>query len=259
MNDSSFASERLRRSAQFPNLSHMRIRAIGWIAGLVSAFLLVGVVRAGDSALEVGETDAQGWTLIYEKDGVKAFRRSSDDSILHEFKGQAVIKANFHKVLAVYLDAARSSEWVSDCVESRVLPAFPPYDQITYNRTELPWPLKDRDFVYGERYTFDAKRGFFENKMKSVEHPAQAEVTDVVRGVLVSSGFIAQYIDENTTWVEMRVHTDPKGSIPTSVVNSVTRKWPYESMRDLRHRVLTVTGYDEREQAMRKRFPLTVQ
>jgi len=52
------------------------------------------------------------------------------------------------------------------------------------------------------------------------------------------------------------MHTNPEGKLPTSLVNSVTKSWPYETMSNLRRQSTTTKGYDAWISRLRERFPV---
>ncbi len=219
------------------------------------ALVLAGFVGITAPAL-AGETDDEGWSWMYNKDGIEGWRRSTNDSKFHEWRGEGLIEANFYRVVAVYMDSNRSDEWVADCVTSIEVEKPDIDHQVTYNRTHLPRPFSDRDFIWGEEYIYDMEKGTCYDTMKSIDHPDYPEVEGVVRGTLLSSSFYAKYIDEETTFVEVRILVDPGGRLPAWLVNAITRSWPYVTFRDLREQVYTADGYDDLEQQIRDAHPM---
>lgn len=221
-----------------------------------SALLALLALTAMATPAFADEVDAEGWTKLYDKEGIEGWRRSSDDSKFHEWRGSGEIEANFYRVVAVYMDSTRSDEWVADCVTSIEVEKPDVDHQITYNRTHLPRPFSDRDFIWGEEYLYDTVEKSVFDTMKSIDHADYPEVEGVVRGTLLSSSFYARYIDEDTTFVEVRIHVDPGGRLPAWLVNAISRSWPFITFRDLREQVYTADGYDDLEQQIRKTHPM---
>jgi hypothetical protein len=196
------------------------------------------------------------WVKLYEQEGITGYKRHSADSRYHEWRGEGVIDAPFHRVVAVYMDSNRSCEWMADCVANLEVEKPNLEHQTTYNRTHLPRPFWDRDFVFTDEYDFNSVEGSVFDTMKSVEHPTWPEQEGVVRGNLLSSSFYARIIDEDSTWVEVRIHVEPKGNLPAWLVNLFSRSWPYDTFRDLRHQAMTAEGYDDLEKRIRQAHPI---
>ncbi len=215
---------------------------------------LLALATAPAAAAETGD---EGWTLLYDKDGIEGWRRSSDDSKLHEWRGQGYIDADFYRVVAVYMDSNRSDEWVADCLESVEVEKPDVDHQITYNMTDLPKPFWDRDFLWEEEYVYDTDARTVYDTMWSVTHDDYPQREGVVRGELLSSSFYARWDEPERTWVEVRIHVDPGGKLPAWLINIVSRSWPFITFQDLRKQVYEADGYDELEQAIRAAHPMT--
>lgn len=220
---------------------------------LLAALLSSAIVVSRAAATE---TDDEGWQKLYEKEGISGWRRSHPDSKLYEWRGEGVIDADFYRVVAVYMDSNRSDEWVADCVESIEVEKPDLDTQITYNRTHLPRPLWDRDFVWEDVFVFDPQTLSVVDTMTSMEHPDYPERAGVVRGELFSSSFYARWDAPERTFVEVRIHVDPKGRLPAWLINAVSRSWPFVTFRDLRDQIYEAEGYEELEQAIREAHPM---
>jgi len=216
---------------------------------LLSGWATVSNARAA-------ETDDEGWNKLYEKEGITGWRRSHPDTKLYEWRGEGFVDADFYRVVAVYMDSNRSDEWVADCVESIEVHKPDIDTQITYNRTHLPRPFWDRDFVWEDVFVFDPETRSVVDTMTSLEHLDYPERDDVVRGELLSSSFYARWDAPERTFVEVRIHVDPKGRLPAWLVNAVSRSWPFVTFRDLREQIYEAEGYEKLEQAIREAHPM---
>jgi len=65
--------------------------------------------------------------------------------ITHKVAG--LIAAPLTRLLAVLQDAPRRTEWNDRCIDSRLIEQVTPRVQLSYNRTQAPWPVSDRDAV----------------------------------------------------------------------------------------------------------------
>jgi hypothetical protein len=74
--------------------------------------------------------------------------------------------------------------------------------------------------------------------VKSVEHPkAPAKDSIGVRGVILHGRYVLQPKGPNQTFVKAEYLADPKGILPTWVVNIVQKNWPYKTLAGLRKQV----------------------
>ena len=90
-----------------------------------------------------------------------------------------------------------------------------------YEQASAPWPISNRDFCFAQRYTerFD---GIIINN-KSIDGVVP-EADGFFRGEIVFSGAFIKKLTDDTTQFTSVGCVDPKGSIPSMVVNSSARK-----------------------------------
>jgi len=106
--------------------------------------------------------------------------------------------------------------------------------RLVTNEYSAPWPVSNRDFV---SLGSEALRpdGTFVTGLHSVEREDLPEQSGFVRGVLHNSGFVLRPgIDENgnpLTDVYYIATVDPKGWIPTMVVNIFNQQQPLNIIR----------------------------
>lgn len=214
--------------------------------------MLVLSISVGEAQTPTLEED---WVLLYNKEGIEGWRKSTEHSRFHAWRGQGMIDANFFRVVAVYMDSDRSCEWIADCIENRYLVKPDLEHQTTYNITDLPWPIRDRDLVFSEYYDFDVAQRSVEAKMWSDTHPDAPPTDNYVRATVIDSSFRARWIDERHTWVEVELQVDPEGALPPSLVNTFTRSWPFQTFRALRRQIAGAQGYEGLEQQIRSAYP----
>lgn len=177
------------------------------------------------------------WEVMQKKNGIVAQRREVEGSPLHEFQGTGVIDAPLSLVFAVIRDANRREEWMSDCVGSRMLEERPDTNQISYNRTGTPWPVAHRDIVLQGKVEIDVKKREVRLPFSEIEHPEAPPVSGVVRMPFLRGHWRLVPQGENATLVEYQVHANPGGALPGWVVNWVSQKLPYETLKNLRTQV----------------------
>lgn len=178
---------------------------------------------------------AAGWEKIDEEDGIKVFRKEVPGSPLVAFRGEGMISAPLEKLLWVLADNAHRTEWVDRLKKSVVLQTNGTYEYIVYQHFGLPFPISDRDYVYRGKATRD-ENGVVTLDLSSVTHP-KAPATVGVRANLIGSRYVLTPKGPDKTYVVVEIHTDPKGAIPTWLVNLIQKSWPMKTLKGLRAQV----------------------
>jgi hypothetical protein len=175
------------------------------------------------------------WEKIDEADGIKVFRKEVPGSPLVAFRGEGMISAPLEKLLWVLADNAHRTEWVDRLKKSVVLQTNGSYEYIVYQHFGLPFPISDRDYVYRGKATRD-KNGVVTLDISSVTHP-KAPATVGVRANVIGSRYVLTPKGPDKTYVVVEIHTDPKGAIPTWLVNLIQKSWPMKTLQNMRTQV----------------------
>lgn len=172
------------------------------------------------------------WEEIYVEDGVTVHRAEVEDSKLFAFKGTKVMKGTRQDVLGVLLDNEHRINWVDRLATNYILQLHTPYDYVLYQNFELPALFSDRDYVYRGRVVEDEGSGVVTLSMQSIEHD-KAPPTTGVRAELINSRYVLTPLDSGDTQVEVEIITDPKGMMPSWLVNMIQKDWPRETLTRL--------------------------
>jgi len=179
--------------------------------------------------------EVPAWEKIDDDQGIQVFRKDMPGSDIVAFKGAGMVDASMEKIFWVLCDAEHEKQWVEMLIDNYVMEQYTPFDRLQYQNFDLPWPLSDRDFVYRAAATMDEK-GRLHLKLNSVEN-VKNPPTRGVRAELMSSGFVLTRKPDGKTWVEVSIFSDPKGVLPTWVINLVQSSWPMETMLGIRKQV----------------------
>jgi len=183
------------------------------------------------------------WNKIDTKENVEIFKGEIEDSRIVAFKGTSTIDASVPKVLSVIYDVSRVKEWMSDIKAIRLIQKISKFEKIEYNRTEAPWPVSDRDFVYQTKVHLHPQDKAVEILIESVNHKDVPPNKGVVRGHLYQSRYYLKSLQNNSkTFLEVEILADPKGSIPKWVVNLFQSRWPVSTVNGIR-KIATEKNY----------------
>ena len=179
-------------------------------------------------------TPADDWKSVTSEHGVEIYKRTVPGSDVVAMKGVGLIDAPLWKIASILLDTKRAPEWADSLRESRVLRRLGPTSYIEYNHIGLPLFIKDRDFVSEVTIDVEPSARTFALVYKPTNDPS-APATHNVRGVILDGKFEAVALDDGKrTRFTAELQTDPKGMLPTWLVNLFQRSWPVNTFERLR-------------------------
>jgi START domain len=177
------------------------------------------------------------WKKIEIKENVEIYKGEIPGSKVVAFRGTSTIEASMPIVLSVIYDVTRMNEWMSDIEKTSK------FEKIEYNRTQAPWPLSDRDFVYETKVNVNKIEKTVEILIESTTHKNAPLVDGVIRGHLHQSRYFLKSIEEGKkTYLEVEILADPKGSVPKWVVNLFQARWPVTTVNGIR-KIAMEDGY----------------
>ena len=212
----------------------MRLRLLA--VSVVTAFVVQGIA--------LGDTPAKApaWQQFDQEDGILMFRRDVPGSDVVALRGEGFVAAPISRVASVLIDRKRATEWIDRLVKTKELRKISETESINWNHIRTPTPLKDRDFVFKTVLTTDPAKKQVLFSYYSVKDPAAPETDDYVRGSFQQGKFELTMASRKNkdgsvtrgTIVVAEVMVDPRGSVPTFMVNLVQRSWPFKTLTALR-------------------------
>ena len=96
--------------------------------------------------------------------------------------------------------------------------------------------MSNRDYVYRGRAILKPD-GKVVLELGSIKHP-KAPKTIGVRAHLINSRYVLAPVEGGAkTKVRVEIHTDPKGLLPSWIVNLIQKKWPIKTLNGIRRQV----------------------
>jgi hypothetical protein len=89
------------------------------------------------------------WTQIDEEDGIRVWRLDVPGQDLPGFRGQTRMQAPLSRIVETLQNVSEHPEWMYRCAEAKALRRFGEHHAVVYNRTDVPWPIWDRDVILG--------------------------------------------------------------------------------------------------------------
>ncbi len=224
----------------------MRFLALTFVFGSVSNLTSANAQTTPKST----KTDAS-WERLHVEDGITVWRKSIEGSDLVSFRGRTRIEAPAIKLTAILRDSKRSTEWMADCADSRIVSFNSALEAFVYNRTGSQYPfIADRDAVVLAKTKVVENKGQIIVHFKTTTHKAAPPIEGVVRMPLLKGRWVFTQVDEDTTDVDYQILADPGGQLPTWLVNMVSKNLPYKTLRALRGQA-RAAGYEQEIRILR--------
>jgi hypothetical protein len=169
--------------------------------------------------------------LVKEKNGIKVFMASVENSKFKNIRVQALMEGTISKLVNILFQVDKMPEWVYKCKEAYILKQITPNEFIYYNETALPWPASNRDAVIRLNLYPDTLHHIVRISAVS-EAKFMDEKKDLVR---VPYSKAMWYVAEagNKITIDYTFEVNPGGSLPAWLVNMLADKGPYESFEKL--------------------------
>ena len=141
------------------------------------------------------------------------------------------------QIWAVFSDVSKQAEWIDRLKETRLVSELSEQSVRYYSEYYSPWPISNRDFLFQRVINIDQDSKVITVMVNSVEDEREPEADCCVRGWLSRAYWRFTAQESGKTKVEVEVVTDPKGLIPTWIINLVQRSWPVK--RPLQYQLVT--------------------
>jgi hypothetical protein len=182
-----------------------------------------------------GDTLAQeaDWKKVKEKDGIEIFNRKNDNSEFKEFVSRTVIDGTVNEFLAVLYDVEALRVWGYKIKEAELIRRDSESLQVYYAIAKAPFPYKNRDGVYLNRFRWDPLKRTLVVDIELLEDEL-AEKEDLVR--MKGHGFWrVKELSDDRIEVEFQMQMDPGGNIPAWLSNMFSGDTPYFTIKGLKN------------------------
>ena len=176
------------------------------------------------------------WTLKTDKEGIKIYTKTPDNSPFKAVKTVCNIDASLSELTAVLMDIKNCADWVYATKTCTVLKQNSPSDLFYHSEVDIPWPVSNRDFIVRLVVTQDAttKAVTVIGENKPTYLP---ENKNVVRIQQSYSKWLITPMPNGQLQIEYVLQVDPGGSVPAWLINMFATKGPLETFQKLRQQV----------------------
>ena len=178
-----------------------------------------------------------GWNLVSNIEGIESARKSVPNSPLFAFRGETITDVPLAKLASLILDDPKGVDWVELMNLSVMLERESPNIKVIHQGYDLPWPIQDRDYVMKQSAQFDEQTKTCTILFESVVHPKMPKQNCCIRAQTYRTYWKLSVQPNGKTKAEVEVYTDPKGSLPSWLINWIQEDWPYNTLTGLLLRV----------------------
>jgi hypothetical protein len=197
----------------------------------------LGVMVALATWCVASDASASSWQDVGDINGVHVWRREEPASSVMSFRGEMLAPVHIGKLVAVMADRTQRKNWVDRFHSSALLEKPSELSEVYWIRFKLPALISDRDYVLRADGAIDEAKRVFTIEIKSVNHPKKGGDDCCVRATINRAfyKFTAMKPVNGVpyTKLEVEVNTDPKGLIPSWLVNMIQKEWPSKTLNNL--------------------------
>ena len=193
--------------------------------------MILGATLAGISAFA-----QEDWKLKNREQGVTVYTRSTSNSNFNTVRTVCTLQTTLTRMCAVLQDVMRTPEWVYGTKKCRLLEQESPSALFYYAEMEMPWPVKNRDFIIRISMRQNPVSG--EVTVLADNRPERLPVVENNVRIMKSAGVgKITPLKGGYLRVQYDLHVEPGGQLPPSVVNLFMYDGPFETFKKLPSRV----------------------
>lgn len=173
------------------------------------------------------------WRLERNEQNILVYSRNSPNSSFKEIKVETNFNAPLSVIVALLKDISAFPSWVYKCETAHVVKHQDHKEMIYYQKSDVPWPVSDRDMVVQSRFRQDpaTKIVYFNSVAMPDILPLKA---DIVRIRKFKGSWTLTPIADGTVNVEYQIGIDPGGSLPAWMVNMASTEGPLITTQNLK-------------------------
>lgn len=174
----------------------------------------------------------QEWDLIKSKEGIQVFTRTNNVMSFKEFKGKMIMDSSVSDFMSVLYDVEGLVSWGYNLTTARLLERPADSLQIYYAVAKSPWPYKDRDGVYLNKFSWNKQTKTLWVAIELLDDPIEAE-GNFVRIDGYGSWKVRELPSEEIEII-FQMQIDPGGSIKSWMANMFASDTPFYTLKGLK-------------------------
>ena len=170
------------------------------------------------------------WQLRVKKETISVYTRKVDASAILEFKSDATVSAPIDRVIALFEDEKKMSQWYYQCTRMELVQDKGPLEKVFYFVLHLPGPVAERDAVFRRLKSVDPLTGTVTYELTALpeEFPRQK---GKIRVPYLKTLWRFTPLKEEQTEIYFQQHSDAGGSLPAFLANALVVDIPLKSLK----------------------------
>jgi len=180
------------------------------------------IEKAVEAVVDLSSTDAEGWTPLFEKSGVTAFKRGGGMVCI---RSDSLIPQALIDIFSLLTNESRRKEIDPTLSSCKILKYFSDNTTLEYQRYKQVWPSAVRDFCNLTHWRLlKDGRVVFVSFSEKFEDLCPLE-ENVVRAEQILAGFVLR-VSPKGTICQYILQCDLRGNLPVSIINLVSSMQP---------------------------------
>jgi START domain len=180
------------------------------------------------------------WQLRQTQEDIPVYTRVIAGSPILEYKAHVIMDAPISRAIALFEDEKQIRHWYYQCVHSELVERDGPNKVVIYLVLHLPWPVAARDFVFRRTRSEEQASGIITYTLTALPDRLPP-VKGMIRVRSIESIWRFKSLSNGRTELFFQQHTDPAGSVPSSIINQLAAQTPYNTLKNFRK---LLTGKD---------------
>ncbi len=174
----------------------------------------------------------EDWKLIKDTDSIKVFSKSEDKNKFDTFKGTVTVNSSIHNFISVLNTIEIFPKWGHNIKEANLLERTGDTLQIYYSVAKAPFPYKNRDGIYLNRFRWQSKTKTLTVDIEILED--YLALDDKFVRVKGNGYWKIKRLSNDKIHVTFSMQIDPGGSIPTWLANMFVEDTPFNTLLNLK-------------------------
>ena len=175
------------------------------------------------------------WSLNRDTNGIKVYSKEIEGYNFKSFKAITTINGSVHDFVFTLADIANFPKWGHQIKSAKILERSGDTLQIYYSIAKAPFPYKDRDGIYLNRFKWKS-----DAKILMVEIEILSDYLDENEKYIRVKGYgywKIVVVSENSMEVTFSMQIDPGGSIPSWLANMFVDGTPYHTLLNIKNTI----------------------
>jgi len=199
----------------------------------VISLVIIGCLFLGPAGAPADTCDGD-WSLVMNKNGIKAYSRKVEGSGIFEFRAVMVVDARAEVVAEALRDTPAMTEWLPDCEGAYVINMEDRNKFTSYVSLDLPWPVKDRDMVLDTVTTYDLVHARAITDFVVCQEPSMPPKDTHVRIPALKGQYVFEFVTRERTGIVHTYRGDIGGSVPEWLANHASKYNIYNTFLNMK-------------------------